>query len=191
MLTRIFVTTLMCCFALGGIAQTEIASPSPKAIKKAISQNSCINDRQYSPDELLQMAPFANAKEIKIVSYLKLSKGKKDNVMTGIIVNGKPDPTTFKEQVTLNSSQIIALAGILFNLGNKSLPVAPGCLFPNNSVIFYDSGGNILSVIDLSFGCESLQTYPSDLHIQPCSDKFSALRHFFDKAGIHYFGEFD
>src|SRR5688500_8837987 len=109
---RIFAAvTLAAAFCVSAYSQ-EI--PVDKSVKKAIKKNSCVNDRQFSDKELLQQGPFANASQVRLVSYLKLKEGEKDYIISGIIVDGKLDETNVKEQVTLNKSQVLELARILY-----------------------------------------------------------------------------
>ncbi len=61
------------------------------------------------------------------------------------------------------------------------------CYDPRNAVLFLDTNGKIIAVFEMCFECLGYSLSPKDFYIgdmRPC--KNTALKKFFEEAGIHY-----
>jgi hypothetical protein len=201
MLSRILLASICSLSSLLAFAQTTTTTTTttPISKKKFVKLNKmpnkalCVNERSYTPEQIKSMSLFADAAQVKLVSYFKIKTvNNTDEILSLITENGKFEPAKWQEEITLNEAQKQALGNILFNYGNKVVPYRrdqPECFMPNNAILFLDKFGNVSSVIELSFACETMVSMPNRLGTGTwCSEKFDVMRKFFEDAGMKFFG---
>jgi hypothetical protein len=185
------------------------SSPVPKTYSRQeyAKMINCSYEQRINEKQLLKQFPFNKAKEIRLVSFenstydsLENRRWYSESLIRQYKYNEKRwrydstviDTVKWEEEKILDRAETLQLADILFNIGFYKRPTIleeweNGCYSPRNALAFYDSKGELFSMIEICFECEAIRTAPDKMNIgDMCTGKFDLLKKFFIKSGIKY-----
>jgi hypothetical protein len=157
---------------------------------------------KYTNAQLWKIEPFKSAKKIEIVSFpfncldpdtISL---KEECIYNLPLQNGELDMRFIKEKIKLDSSSILSLMNILFNVGYAGTPRTIQeikCYNPRHAVLFYDSQESIKPSIyyEICFECQHFYVLENKERMYDkyklgefCDGKYKLLEDLFRKTGI-------
>ncbi|MBE8725713.1 hypothetical protein C4F50_12225 [Flavobacterium sp. KB82] len=157
----------------------------------------CIRKNSISEKERASYFPFAEASQVKIISF----RDKGDlNEMPGqqlirhllSLKMGKDlfNEALYDETAVLTSEQINQLSDIIFNFSYTKLPIEDYdvyCYNPRNAIFFLDAENHIIAYIELCFGCNKYRSSDKRLSLGDyCTEKYDMIKAIFEKSHIVY-----
>ena len=178
--------------------RNKSADPPPPVLTKweqkiEAESRQCAKKDLISLKERLKKYPFNVASRIQFVSFnhdiylLNREMVEQDSLQH---INDSIIYSKLKEIKTVTHFQIDQLTDLFYNYGYKG-PVSSfseaGCYMPRNAILFLDSKGKILELIEICFECRKMYASSDKVSFgEMCDQKMSMLFDLFKKAGIIY-----
>lgn len=167
--------------------------PTKKEMEAEAKNHHCIKKDVISLTERLKKYPFNVATRIQFVSFnhgiylLNSQMVEQDSLLQ---INDSTIYSKLKEIKTLTHFQIDQLTDLFYNYGYKG-PISSfseaGCYMPRNAILFLDSSGKIIEIIEICFECGKMYASSEKVSFgEMCDQKMTMLFDLFKKAGIAY-----